>query len=233
MAYQGEDEAGAIGDTDAAAEAFEALRGELALVRRAVERLAAERGEQPEPVDYTETLGALFQEVRETGQRIDAIAGSAVLNTSHAEVLRHVAGAVDQVHRTNQGAVGQSARDLDAATRRITAALAGAREARLQNWIVAGAVVAGTLLWATAGGPVLRAAPEGWQWPEKAAARLVRLPMWEAGQQLMRTAAPGDFARVAEADRIFQSNSEVIDRCKERARKTSMVASCVIKIPKR
>ena len=50
-------------DGDAAAEAFEAVRGEVALLRRAVERLAAERAELPAPKDYDETLGRIAQAI--------------------------------------------------------------------------------------------------------------------------------------------------------------------------
>ena len=40
-----------------AAQAFQELRAEVTLMRRAVERLTAERMEVPEPPDYSETLG--------------------------------------------------------------------------------------------------------------------------------------------------------------------------------
>ena len=96
--------------------------------------------------------------------------------------------AVDQ---SAQMAFGQSARELDSATRgilaalagdsgaggrqrrwRATAALTGVREARVQNRIVAGAIVAGALLWTNAGGVMLRDAPEGWQWPRESGGKV-------------------------------------------------------------
>lgn len=40
-----------------AAQAFEDLRGEVSLIRRAVERLTAERAEPSDAPDYSETLG--------------------------------------------------------------------------------------------------------------------------------------------------------------------------------
>ena len=60
------------GGTDAA-EAFEAMRGELALLRRAVEGLAAERGAIDVP-DYTETLGRMQQGVDATAARVALLA---------------------------------------------------------------------------------------------------------------------------------------------------------------
>ena len=55
-----------------AAEAFEAMCVELALLRRAVEGLAAERGAIDFP-DYTETLGRMQKGVDATADRIAAI----------------------------------------------------------------------------------------------------------------------------------------------------------------
>ncbi|MEG8033711.1 hypothetical protein QP179_20070 [Sphingomonas aurantiaca] len=57
-------------EPDAAAEAFEGVRGELALLRRAVERLAAERAEVPEIPDYSETLGKMTKAVGAIDQRL-------------------------------------------------------------------------------------------------------------------------------------------------------------------
>ena len=56
-----------------AAEAFEAMRGELALLRRAVEGLAAERGAIDMP-DYSETLGVLQQGTTNVIHLLDLLA---------------------------------------------------------------------------------------------------------------------------------------------------------------
>ena len=55
-----------------AAEAFEAMRGELALLRRAVEGLAVERAHIDIP-DYSETLGRMQQGVDGATGRLDHI----------------------------------------------------------------------------------------------------------------------------------------------------------------
>ena len=66
---------------DAAARAFNDLRddvrGELALLRRAIEGLAAERANVPEPPDYSETLGQIVKAATATAARVDVLARAA------------------------------------------------------------------------------------------------------------------------------------------------------------
>ena len=64
--------------------AFDRLRAviegqdrELALLRRAVERMAVERAELPEQPDYSETLAGMVQKIDATLQRADALVAAA------------------------------------------------------------------------------------------------------------------------------------------------------------
>ncbi|MBD3734762.1 MAG: hypothetical protein IE934_18905, partial [Sphingopyxis sp.] len=68
-----------------AAEAFEAMRGELALLRRAVEGLAAERGAIDVP-DYTETLGELQRDANTAAENLGRI--GQFLKTAPAATMR-------------------------------------------------------------------------------------------------------------------------------------------------
>ena len=70
-----------------AAEAFEAMRGELALFRRTVEGLAAERGAIDVP-DYTETLGRMQQGVDASAARVASPQQGALPVASYFHRLR-------------------------------------------------------------------------------------------------------------------------------------------------
>jgi hypothetical protein len=48
-------------EPETAQEAFARVEGELASLRRAVERMAVERAELPEQPDYSETLASMVQ----------------------------------------------------------------------------------------------------------------------------------------------------------------------------
>lgn len=56
-------------EPETAQEAFARVEGELALLRRAVERMAVGRAELPEQPDYSETLAGLLQTIDATFQR--------------------------------------------------------------------------------------------------------------------------------------------------------------------
>ena len=97
-----------------AAEAFEAMRGELALLRRAVEGLAAERGAIDVP-DYTETLGRMQQGVDATADRIavinDVIARSPALAMTPEQMAQRIAAAGSAARREDQAALAKAGED--------------------------------------------------------------------------------------------------------------------------
>ena len=75
---------------DDAAQAFEDLRAEVTLMRRAIERLTAERTELPEGPDYSETLGVISHNLSAVAQRIDALLKSPALALTPAEINRQI-----------------------------------------------------------------------------------------------------------------------------------------------
>jgi hypothetical protein len=74
-------------EPETAQEAFARMEGELALLRRAVERLAVERAELPEQPDYSETLAGMVQKIDATLQRADALVVAAKDGASPAMSL--------------------------------------------------------------------------------------------------------------------------------------------------
>lgn len=100
-------------------------------------------------------------------------------------------------------------------------------------WTAIGGVVIGIILWAVFAGIVARAVPASWQWPEKMAARSLDLPMWEAGQRLMRASAPEAFANIAAGDRIVTANRQALEACQKQANKAREARRCTISIAPR
>ena len=81
-------------ERDAAAEAFEGVRGELALLRRAIEGIAA-RDDRPEPPDYSETLGQITKLATATYQRAEILRKA----TEEETVARQVAARITLVEQ--------------------------------------------------------------------------------------------------------------------------------------
>lgn len=224
-------------EPDAAAEAFEGVRGELArqsdeiaLLRRAIEGIAAARDDRPELPDYSETLGQLTKLANATYQRTEILRKAAEEEMVARQVVARVAGAVAE----DRQAVKTAAGELRDATRALQGVTMSARRGDEQNrwlvWTAIGGIVVGMILWAVFAGIVARAVPTGWQWPERMAARTLDLPMWEGGQRMMRTVAPDAFANIAAGDRIVTTNRKTIEGCSKAAARTHETVRCTISI---
>ena len=216
-----------------AAEAFEAMRGELALLRRAVEGLAAERGAIDVP-DYTETLGRMQQGVDATADRIavinDVIARSPALAMTPEQMAQRIVAAGNAARREDQAAL---ARARVMAELRAVAGSAWTRadQKNRQLWFGLGGVAIGIIAWAIVPGLVAReVAPASWQWPERIAARSLDLPRWEAGQRLMQSASPTAFRAIVAGDRIVTANRETIEGCSKAAVRARETVRCTIKV---
>jgi hypothetical protein len=234
-----------IPEGDDPAEAFDRLRAvvegqdrELALLRRAVEGLAAERAHIDVP-DYSETLGRMQQGVDATAERIavinEVIARSPALAMTPEQMAQRIAAAGSTARREDQAALAKAGEDkarVMAELRAITgSAWTRADQKNRQLWFGLGGAAIGILVWSILPGLVAREiAPESWQWPERIAARTLDMPMWEGGQRMMQTAAPDAFANIAAADRIVTANREAMEACQKRANKAREVVRCTIKI---
>ena len=179
---------------DEAAQAFEGLRAEVSLLRRAVERLAAERADDGHAPDYSETLGVIANNITATAQRVDALVKSPALSLTPEEMNRQI-GAAGSAGRTEDRRVIAAARQTieEIATKlgRQLESHVMADEQRRRLWRVGLAGIAiGMAVWAILAGPIVREFPPSWLLPERMAARTLRMPMWEGGQRLMKVGDP-------------------------------------------
>lgn len=221
-------------DGDEAVQAFESLRAEVSLLRRAVERLAVERANGEPAPDYAETLGVIANNITATAQRVDVLVKSPALSLTPQEISRQVTAAGTDARREDHGlfVVAKQAMEEAAARlgRQLHAHVEAAEQRRRLWWAGSGGLVAGMVLWASLAGPVARAMPSDWLWPERMAARTLALPMWEGGLHLMRTAAPEAVARLAAGDRFVSANRKVLEACQKRANRTGEKARCTVTV---
>lgn len=217
-------------DPDVAAAAFASLGRELELLRGAVEQMAAERDDRPELPDYTETLGHMAKAIAATAARVDVLAKAAENNVTP----RHVA---DRIVAASAGAREEDCRairGLEDVTRQLQGYVMSARAGDEQNRWLAWSMVAGTImgivLWTLLAGPILRATPDSWHWPEKIAAHMLFMPMWEGGQAMMRAASPEALADMQSGYQIFIANREAIETCRERANRAREAVRCTIDV---
>ncbi|MGW8192546.1 DUF6118 family protein [Sphingomonas hankookensis] len=219
---------------DAAAEAFEELRAEVTLLRRAVERLAAERAELPQPKDYDETLGRIAQAISKLSERMNVLAERPGISITPEGIARQVAAAAGTVRAEDQRTIAAAGKSLEDATRALHGYIASARRGDEQNrwlaWTAIGAVAFGMLLWAAFAGAVARAVPESWLWPERMAARTLRLDTWDASRRLAGVSRPETWNTMVRGAIVVQDNEAAIERCRRAATKAREAVPCTVRI---
>lgn len=119
-----------VGGEGTAAEAFEALRREVALMRLGVEALAGERCAQP---DYTETLGQLASEMATSSAAMGRLAERGALSLTPKDVAGEIRIAQGHARREATEAMQDAVRHLAAAARELGRWVEQARTADLQN----------------------------------------------------------------------------------------------------
>ena len=220
---------------DPAAEAFARLEGELALMRRAVQHLAAERADIVIP-DYGTTLTAMAKRLSEIDQCLEDMADHPAMQMTPDSIGNRIAAAADSARRSDHDRIAQARNDLHHAAQEMRSVTAHARtdaEQRQQLYQVAGgALLAGILLWSFLPGTIARAMPERWHWPERMAARMVgQDTLWSAGIRMMRADDPVIWDAIVLASRIEQENREVIAGCVKNANGGGQVVRCSVKVP--
>ena len=219
---------------DQAARAFDDLRAEVSVLRRAFERLAAERAEQPEAVDYSETLGVIARDLSAIARRVDAMSHSPALALTPEEITRQIGAASSAARREDQRVLVATRQMLEEMVAKVGRQLHFHAEAHEQRRRVRrtglACLMAGMAVWATLDGVVARAAPESWHWPERRAAWALDMPMRQAGLRLMATADPAAFRAIVAGDRIVTANRDAIEPCARIAGKAGHAVRCTIKI---
>ena len=217
---------------DSAADAFERLRSEVALLRRAVEGLAA--GAQDAPVDYSPTLAELSEAIAAVNAQAVALGERPLLalapeqlgslfQIAAAEVLARPVAELER-ERT---LLHQAAEALSAARE---ADLAKSRSWRRTTSLLGGGALGGVVLWSLLLGPIARILPAGWGAPERLASATLNVPMAQAGERLMRRADPQGWRTVEVARRLPEAQISVLRDCMSRS--TAIRGkTCTVKLP--
>ena len=222
------------GGDDAAAQAFEEVRAEVTLLRRAIERLAAERAEVPAPKDYDETLGRIAQAINKLAERMEVLADRPGIKITPEGIARQIATAGGTSRADDQRTIAEARGALERATAQLAGVVASARRGDEQNrwlaWSAIGGAALGMVLWAVFAGVVARAVPESWLWPERMAARTLRLEPWEASRRLAAVSRPEIWNAMIRGGLLVQDNRAAIERCTKSATKIGEAVPCTVRI---
>ncbi len=219
---------------DEAARAFEDLRGEVTLLRRAVERLLAQYSGEGDAPDYSETLGVIAGNITATAQRVDVLVNSPALALTPEELNRQIVEAGTAGRHEDRRAIAAARQMIEEVATKLGRQLDShvmADDQRRRLWQVGlGCIAAGMMLWAIVAGPIARSMPASWLLPERMAARSLRMPMWGAGQRLMRAGDAQAFAGVLAGNRLAVANRETLAACREQTAKARKAVRCTIEV---
>lgn len=219
---------------DPAVEAFARLEGELALMRRAVQHLAAERADIVIP-DYGATLTDMAKRIGAISESLKGMAAHPAMQMTPDSIGNRIATAAEAARRSDHDRIRQARDDLHHATqamRSVTVDARTAAEQRQQLFKVAGgALLAGILLWSFLPGTVARTMPQRWHLPDRMAARMVgESSLWDAGARLMQSDRPQAWDALVQAADIQRDNRDAIEACRKSASTSQQPVRCVVRI---
>jgi hypothetical protein len=176
------------GDDDGdAVRAFEALREEVAALRRGVE-LVYRQGQQavPDMPDYSPTLGAMAKTLTAVGSRLDAMEAHPALRLTPDLHAREIAAGVRAARNEASDSAAAAARRLQEAAQELGEMIGAVRTATEQRqWMII-ALATGAALGFLAWWPLVAVLP--WGGGHWLAATLIGGGPWRAGGALMREA---------------------------------------------
>lgn len=221
-------------ESDPAAEAFARLEGELALMRRAVQHLAAERADIVIP-DYGATLTEMTKRLEEMVENLDCIEEHPAMQVTPDSFGRRIEAAAEAARRGDQTRIDNAYNELRQATQDMRGVTSHSRNSADQRrtvfQAVGSGVLGGILLWSFLPGTIARTMPESWHWPERMAARMVgESSRWDAGTRLMRSESPQALNALERAADLLRDNQDAIDVCRKSAATSRQPVQCKVKI---
>lgn len=219
-------------DIDPAAAAFTRLEEEMALMRRAVQQLAAERADIVIP-DYDPTLKEMAKQLGAVGGYLKSMTAHPAMQLTPETVADRIAGAAQSARRADQDQIVQSRTELQHATRELRAIANSVRTSADQRAIVIRAglasALAGALVWSFLPGAIARALPDSWHLPERMATRMLDAPTaTEAGIRLIRSQDPEGWQAIQLGARLEEQNREALSVCKAKAERTGAPVHCSV-----
>lgn len=209
------------------AQAFEDLRAEVSVLRRAIEGLPAMMRENRSP-DYSQDLAILGKGLDEIGQQLETVLASPALNLTPEQQGQGIARAGSALVREAAQRLDRAAQEAERERARLSAFIGQAwaqdRQLRLLCWTGGVAFAAGLLL-----SPIIASlAPLGLN--TRVAALVMREDRWTAGEELMRAANPAGWDRLAADAHLVDDNREVIVPCRIEAGRTGKTQRCTVTI---
>ena len=207
------------------AQAFEDLRAEVSVLRRAIEAMPAAMREN-RPPDYGQDLAVIGKGLDEVGEQLEAILKSPTLARTPEQQGQAIANAGANLIREASQRLDRAAQEAERERSRLSGIIGQAwaqdRQFKLLCWTGAAAFAVGLLL-----SPIIAGfLPFGLN--VRVAALVMREDQWTAGSDLMRTGNPQAWERVNADAATLTGNREAIDVCRAALVRTGKSQRCVL-----
>jgi hypothetical protein len=207
------------------AQAFEDLRAEVSVLRRAIEALPAAMREN-RPPDYSPDLAVLGKDLDELGEQLETIMKSPALMMTPAQQGESIARAGNNLVREAAQRLDQAAQAVEQERSQLAGIVGQAwaqdRQFRLLCWTGGAAFALGLIL----SPAVSTLLPFGLN--TRVAALVMREDRWTAGGELMRAANPAGWARLDADTQLVSDNREAIDACRAAAARSGKTQHCTV-----
>jgi hypothetical protein len=215
------------GTTDPA-QAFEDLRDEVSMLRRAVEALPG-AWEENRPPDYSPDLGRIAKGLAGVVGQLDGIEKHPALRLTPEQHSQAVAQAGNMLMREASKKLDRAAQDAERERARL-AGLFGTvrtqdRQFRMLCWTGGIALTVGLILSPIAAGVL----PFGLNM--RVAALVMQTDRWAAGAALMQAGNPESWRGVIDAANLVKVNRDALTACREAAGRSKTEQRCTITVP--
>lgn len=209
------------------AQAFEELRAEVAVMRRAVEALPGAWEESRAP-DYSSDLGRIAKGLGTAATKLEAIEKHPALRLTPEQHRATVARAGEGLMRDALQKLDRATQEAERERHQLAGMIGTLRDKREQRfWLIAIPVLVFALtLFAS---PILL----GWLpfgWPSDVAAIVIGEDRWDAGWALMRAADPAGEEQAAEGFNLVKANGKELAACGDAAGSTKKDRKCTITV---
>jgi hypothetical protein len=222
-----EDEADHHGAADPA-QAFEDLRAEVSVLRRAIEALPG-AWEDSRPPDYTPSLGTIAQGMATVESLLAGIEKHPALRLTPEQHQQAVAQAGNVLMREAAQKLDRAAQDAERERHQLAGLIGTVRKQDAQRnwllWAASGALVVGLLVSPFVAGLL----PFGGD--SAVAAVVMKADRWNAGIALMQAGSPDGWRGLADASNLVRVNQEALAACREAAEKAKKEQRCTITVP--
>ncbi|TWB09304.1 hypothetical protein FBZ89_1432 [Nitrospirillum amazonense] len=219
---------GDAGGGGAAERAFEDLRAEVSVLRRALEALPAHLRDN-RPPDYSVDLARIVHGLGTVADRVQALGQHPAVRMTPEQHGQAIAREGGRLVREAVTALEEAKRDLVGEREQLSGVIGVVRERRRQRaWLWS--VGVGALVLGLVGSPlVARVLP--WGLDGQVAALIMGRDRWQAGAVLMRSDSPEGWHGLVDASRLVNANQGVLAACRETAAKVRKEQRCTITVP--